>query len=66
VRIVNCGRVVWAIDSFAPCKDPEMDGIFLALLQERWEVLVPSLTWSGSFVPIWQLATFQAYGAWLR
>jgi len=35
--------VVWAIDSFAPYKSPGMDGIFPALLQEGWGVLVPSL-----------------------
>jgi len=42
-RVVTYGRVVWAIDSFAPYKSPRMDGIFLALLQEGWRVLVPYL-----------------------
>jgi hypothetical protein len=40
-KVVTYGRVVWAIDSFAPYKSPGMDGIFLALLQEGREVLVP-------------------------
>jgi hypothetical protein len=37
------GRVEWAIDSFAPYKSPGMEGIFLALLQEGQEILVPYL-----------------------
>jgi hypothetical protein len=37
---LSYGRVVWAIDSFAPYKSPGMDRIFLALLQEEQEVLV--------------------------
>ena len=43
VRVVTHGRVVWAINSFAPYKCPGMDGIFPALLQEGWGVLVPYL-----------------------
>jgi len=43
VRIVTYRRVRWAIDSFAPNKNPGMDGIFPALLQERREVLIPYL-----------------------
>jgi hypothetical protein len=42
-KVVTCRRVVWAIDSFAPYESPGMDGIFPALLQEGWEVLVPYL-----------------------
>jgi hypothetical protein len=42
-KVVTCGTVVWAIDSFAPHKSPGIDGIFPALLQEGWEVLVPYL-----------------------
>jgi hypothetical protein len=33
-RVVTYWTVVWAIDSFAPYKSPEIDGIFPALLQE--------------------------------
>jgi hypothetical protein len=42
-RIVTYRRVRWAIDSFASNKNPGMDGIFPALLQERQEVLIPYL-----------------------
>jgi hypothetical protein len=42
-KVVNYRRVVWAIESFAPYKSPGMDGIFTALMQEGWEVLVPYL-----------------------
>jgi hypothetical protein len=42
-RVVTYGRVVWAIDSFAPYKSPGMDGIFPDLLQEGWRFLVSSL-----------------------
>jgi hypothetical protein len=42
-RIVAYGRVGWAIDSFAPYKSPGTDGIFLALVQEGREVLIPYL-----------------------
>jgi hypothetical protein len=42
-KVVTYGRVVWAADSFAPYKSPEMGGIFLALLQEGREVFVPYL-----------------------
>ena len=40
VRIITYRRVEWAIDSFAPYKSPGMNGIFLALLQEGWEILI--------------------------
>ena len=42
-RVVTYGRVVWAINSFAPYKSPGMDEIFLSLLQEEQRLLVPSL-----------------------
>jgi hypothetical protein len=42
-RIVTHWRVGWAIDSLGPYKIPGMDGIFPALLQEGWEVLIPYL-----------------------
>jgi hypothetical protein len=42
-RIISYCRVEWAIDSFAPYKSPGMDGIFLALLQEGREILIPYL-----------------------
>jgi hypothetical protein len=42
-RIVTYRRVEWAIDTFAPYKSPGVDGIFPALLQEGWEVLIPYL-----------------------
>ena len=32
-------------NSFAPCKSPGIDGVFLALLQERQKLVVPYLTW---------------------
>jgi hypothetical protein len=38
-KVVTYGRVVWAIDSFAP-QNPGMAGIFPALLQEGREVHV--------------------------
>ena len=41
-RVVTYGKVVWAIDSFAPY-GPGMDGIFPALLQVGQEVLIPYL-----------------------
>jgi len=63
-RVVTYGKVVWATDSFAPYKSPGMDRIFLAMLQEGQGVLTPYLV--KIFVPAWQLATFQPYGARLR
>ena len=42
-RVVTYGRVVRAIDSFAPYKSPQMDGIFPALWQEGRGVLVSCL-----------------------
>ena len=56
MMVVTYGRVVWAIDSFAPYKIPGMDGIFPTL----------SLTWSRFFMPVWQVAMFQPYGTRLR
>jgi len=41
--IITYHRVEWAIDSFAPYKSPGMYGIFPALLQEGWEILIPCL-----------------------
>ena len=43
VRIVTYRRVQWAIHSFAPYKSPGVDGIFPALLQDGWEILIPYL-----------------------
>jgi hypothetical protein len=42
-RIVTYRIVEWAIDTFAPYKSPGVDGIFPAVLQEGWEVLIPYL-----------------------
>ena len=42
-RVVTYRRVEWAIDSFAPYKSPGMDGIFLALLQQGQEAVIPYL-----------------------
>jgi hypothetical protein len=42
-RVVTYRRVEWAIDSFTPYKSPGMDGIFLALLQQAREVVIPYL-----------------------
>lgn len=39
-RIFTYRRVKWAISSFAPYKSPGMDGIYPALLQEGWEILI--------------------------
>jgi len=50
-RVVTYGRVVWAIDSFAPFKSPGLDGKFPAMLQEGWEHLVPYLV--KIFLPAW-------------
>jgi hypothetical protein len=41
--VVTYRRVEWAIDSFAPYKSPGVDGIFLALLQQAREVVIPYL-----------------------
>ena len=40
---VTYRTVDWAIDSSAPYRSPGLDGIFLALLQERQRVVVPNL-----------------------
>jgi hypothetical protein len=63
-RVVTYRRGEWAIDSFAPYTRPGMDGIFLALLQEGWRILVPYLV--RFFMPAWQTVTFQPYGAIFR
>jgi hypothetical protein len=42
-KVVTYQRMGWAIDSFAPYKSPGMDGVFLALLREGWEILIPYL-----------------------
>ena len=41
MRVATYRRVEWAIDSFAPYKSPGKDSIFLALLQEGREVVIP-------------------------
>jgi hypothetical protein len=43
MRVVTYRRVEWAIDTFAPDTSPGMDGIFLALLQQAREVVIPCL-----------------------
>jgi hypothetical protein len=53
-KVVIYGRVIWAIDSFASYKTPEMDGIFPALFQRDRRYIF--LTWSGFLVSAWQLA----------
>ena len=63
-RVVTYGRVIRAINSFAPYKSPGMDGIFPALSQEGRELLVPYLV--KIFLPAWQLAMLQPHGARLR
>jgi hypothetical protein len=51
-RVVTYRRVEWAIDSFAPYKSPEVDGIFPALLQRGWEVVrIFRACLSSGFVP---------------
>jgi len=45
-RVVTYRRVEWAIDSFAPYRSREMDGILPALLQEGRRVVVPSQDFS--------------------
>ena len=50
LEVVMYGRLEWTINSFAPHKSPGIGGIFLALLQEGWRVV---LTWSGFSVPAW-------------
>jgi len=59
--VVTYSRVEWALDWFASHKSSEMDGIFPALLQERWECY-PCYTWSEYFVPVCLMVTFQPYG----
>jgi len=43
VGIITYRRVEWATDSFAPYKSLGKDGIFPALMQEGWEILIPYL-----------------------
>jgi len=43
MRMVAYRRVEWAMDSFVSCKSPGVDGIFQALLQDGWEVVIPYL-----------------------
>jgi hypothetical protein len=59
-RVFTYRRVEWAINSFAPYKNPGIDGIFPTLFQEGWKVVVPYLAWifhaclSTGYVPaIW-------------
>ena len=61
MRIVSYRRVKCAVDSFAPYKSPEVDGIFPALFQNVREVVIPQLVrilraWlSTGYVPaIWR------------
>jgi hypothetical protein len=42
-EVVTYGTMEWAINSFAPYKSPVMEGIFLALLQEGWQITDPFL-----------------------
>jgi hypothetical protein len=42
-RVVTYRRVEWAIDSFTPYRSSGVDGIFLALLQQAQEVVIPYL-----------------------
>jgi hypothetical protein len=39
--IVTYRRVEWVINSFSPPKNLGMDGIYLALLQQGWEMVIP-------------------------
>jgi len=64
LEVVIYGRVEWAINSFAPYKSPGIGGIFPAVLQEGWKIVV--LTRSGFSVPAWRLSMFQPYGFRLR
>ena len=43
MRVVNYRPAEWVIHSIAPYKNPGLDGIFPALLQEGWRVVVPNL-----------------------
>jgi len=42
-RIITYRGVEWAIDSFAPYKSLDMDGIFATLLQKGRGILIPYL-----------------------
>jgi hypothetical protein len=42
-KVITYRRVEWAIVSFAPYKTPGMDSVYLALLQEGQEVVIPYL-----------------------
>ena len=63
-RVVTYTSVEQAIDSFAPYKCPGMAGIFPPCCKRDREFR--SHTWSKCFMPAWQLATFQPYGARVR
>jgi hypothetical protein len=41
MRVITYRRVEWAIDTLAPYKSPGVDGIFPALLQQAWGVVIP-------------------------
>jgi hypothetical protein len=61
-RVVTYGRVVEAIDSFAPYKSPGMDGIFPALSQEGQELLVPYLVKISCLPGNWLCSSHMAPG----
>jgi hypothetical protein len=63
-KVVTYGRVVWAIESFAPYKTQEWMGYSRPSCKRAGRSL--TLTWSGSFVPAWRLAMFQQRDARLR
>lgn len=61
-EVVTYGRVEQAMNSFAGCKSPGMDGIFPAVLQQWWRIVVPYLVRifhaclvTGSVPAIWRL-----------
>jgi hypothetical protein len=43
VEVVTYRRVEWAINSFSPYKSLGVEGIFLALLQQGWRIVIPYL-----------------------
>ena len=64
LEVVIYGRVEWAINCFVPYKSPGIGGVFPALLQEEWRIIV--LTWSGFSMPAWRLSMFKPYGFRLK
>jgi hypothetical protein len=42
-EVITYRRVEWVINMFAPYKSPGMDGTFLALVQQGWEIIIPYL-----------------------